>query len=176
MTLSESVYDVAYWVQQAALTALTDCDREAISTTYVGSGAIAFDDCCGTLVVVPERVFRSQQFPAEDTTEIICFDGMIAIEISVILLRCTPVVDDRGRAPSQSSLNTAHESLLGDAAVIYNVLTGQFPSNWERTNPSQTFIGAQGGCIGFESRLVIGIDQSKFFICCDDPEPEYPLP
>lgn len=174
MSISPSTFDVAQWVQQTSLTALADCGREAISTTYVGSGAIAWDDCCGTLVVVPERVFRSQEFPGEDTNEVICFDGLIAIELNVVLLRCVPVVDDRGRAPSESSLQLAYEKLLGDAAVIYNALTSQFPDYWERTNPAQTFVGAQGGCIGVETRFTIGIEQSQFGICCANPTPHEP--
>lgn len=174
MSLSTSTFDVAQWVQQTALTALSDCGRDAITRSYVGSGAIAWDDCCGTLVVVPERVFRSQEFPNEDTDEVICFDGMIAIELNVMLLRCVPVVDDRGRAPSASLLQVAYDKLLGDAAVLYNALTSQFPDYWERTNPAQTFIGAQGGCIGVETRFTIGLEQSQFGICCAEPEPHQP--
>ena len=171
MSLSPSTADVAQWVQQTVLTALSDCNREAISTSYIGSGQIAWDDCCGTVVVVPERVYRSQEFPSEDTNEVICFDGLIAIDLTVILLRCVPVVDDRGRAPSAASLQIAYNNLLGDAAVIYNSLTGQFPDYWERTNPAQTFVGAQGGCIGVETRIVIGLEQSQFGICCAEPIP-----
>ena len=174
MSISPSTFDVAQWVQQTALTALEDCGRESISTTYVGSGAIAWDDCCGSLIVVPERIYRSSEFPAEDTTEVICFDGLIAVELNVILLRCIPVVDDRGRAPSESSLQTAYSNLLGDAAVIYNALTGAFPDYWERTNPAQAFIGAQGGCIGVETRLTVGLEQTQFGICCAEPIPHEP--
>jgi hypothetical protein len=174
VSISPSAHDVAQWVQQTSLTALADCNREPISLTYVGSGAIAWDDCCGTLVVVPERIYRSTSFPAEDTDEVICFDGLIAIELSVLLLRCVPVVDERGRPPSQNALETAYADLLGDAAVIYNALTSQFPDYWERTNPAQTFIGAQGGCIGVETRFIIGLEQSQFGICCAEPEPHQP--
>ena len=172
--ISTSVSDVANWLLTHSLTALADCGRAPISTYYVGSGEVAWDDCCGSLVVTPERVFRSQAFPAEDTEEVICFDGLIAIEFTVLLLRCVPVVDDRGRAPQDSALATAHAELLGDAAVIYNALTGPFPDYWERTNPAQVFVGAQGGCIGVETRLIIGLEQSQFGICCAEPTPHEP--
>jgi hypothetical protein len=174
VSLSPSTFDVAQWLQQTSLTALADCNREPISTSYVGSGQVAWDDCCGTLVVVPERVFRSSAFPAEDTDEVICFDGLIAIEFSVMLLRCIPVIDERGRAPKDTAMEVAYANLLGDAAVIYNALTSQFPDYWERTNPSQTFIGAQGGCIGVETRLIVGLEQSQFGICCAEPVPHDP--
>jgi hypothetical protein len=172
--ISPSTIDVAQWLLTHAETALADCGRDAISTSYVGSGEIAWDDCCGSLVVTPERVYRSQEFPAEDANEVICFDGLIAIEFTVLLLRCVPVVDDRGRAPSESAMQVAYNNLLGDAAVIYNALTGPFPDYWERTNPVQTFVGAQGGCIGVETRIIIGLEQSQFGICCANPTPHDP--
>lgn len=172
--ISPSTIDVAQWLLTHAETALADCGRDSISTSYVGSGEIAWDDCCGTLVVTPERVYRSQVFPSEDATEVICFDGLIAIEFTVLLLRCVPVVDDRGRAPSESAMQVAYNNLLGDAAVIYNAMTGPFPDYWERTNPTQTFVGAQGGCIGVETRIVIGLEQSQFGICCAEPTPHDP--
>lgn len=174
MSISPSTIDVAQWLLTTTKQALIDCNRETISTSYVGSGSIAWDDCCGTLVVTPERVYRSQQFPTEDTDEVICFDGLIAIEFVVLLLRCVPVVDDRGRAPEDSAMQVAYNNLLGDAAVIYNALTGVFPDYWERTNPSQTFVGADGGCIGVETRITIGLEQSRFGICCTEPEPHEP--
>jgi hypothetical protein len=172
--ISTSTLDVASWVLATAKTALEDCGRDPISTSYVGAGEIAWDDCCGTLIVVPDRVYRSQEFPSEDTSEVICFDGFIAIDFAVTLLRCVPVVDDRGRAPEDTALAVAYADLLGDAAVIYNALTGAFPEYWERTNPSQTFLGAQGGCIGVETRITIGLEQSRFGICCTNPEPHEP--
>ncbi len=172
--ISVSAHDVASWALATARQALEDCGRDAVSTAYVGSGEIAWDDCCGTLVVVPDRVYRSQEFPAEDTSEVICFDGYIAIDLVVTLLRCVPVVDDRGRAPSETALATAYQDLLGDAAVIYNSMTGPVPDDWERTNPAQTFLGAQGGCIGVETRITIGLEQSQFGICCTVPEPHEP--
>lgn len=174
MSISPSTVDVAQWVLDTTKQALIDCNREAISTSYVGSGSIAWDDCCGTLVVTPERVYRSQQFPTEDTDEVICFDGLIAIEFVVLLLRCVPVVDERGRAPEESAMQVAYNNLLGDAAVVYNALTGVFPDYWERTNPAQTFVGADGGCIGVETRVTIGLEQSRFGICCSEPEPHEP--
>lgn len=172
--ISTSSSDVAGWVLATGLQALSDCGRAPISTSYVGSGEIAWDDCCGTLVAVPERIYRSEQFPIESTGEVICFDGFIAISVNLILLRCVPVVDDRGRPPSESALALAHQDLLGDAAVLYNALTGAFPDDWERTNPAQTFLGAQGGCIGVETRIIIGLEQAQFGICCTNPVPHEP--
>lgn len=174
MTLSQSTLDVAQWLLDTSLHALDDCDRDPISRAYVAAGEIAWDDCCGMLVVAPERVYRSQVFPSESTDEELCFGGYIAVEYVVLLVRCVPTVDDRGRAPSAADLQAAYDSLLGDAAVVFNALTSPLPEYLVRSTVAQSFTGAQGGCIGVESRLVIGFEQDRFAICCTEPVPHEP--
>ena len=174
MTLSQSALDVAQWLLATSELALSDCGREPISRSYVAAGDIAWDDCCGMLVVAPERVYRSQTFPAESTDEEICFGGYIAVDYVVLVVRCVPTVTDQGRAPSVSSLQAAYDSILEDAAVIYNAVTGDLPDYWVRSSVAQTFVGAQGGCIGVETRLTIGIEQDRWSICCSEPAPHEP--
>lgn len=174
MTLSQSALDVAQWLLATSELALSDCGREPISRSYVAAGDIAWDDCCGMLVVAPERVYRSQTFPAEATDEEICFGGYIAVDYVVLVVRCVPTVTDQGRAPSVSSLQAAYDSILEDAAVIYNAVTGDLPDYWVRSSVAQTFVGAQGGCIGVETRLTIGIEQGRWSICCSEPAPHEP--
>lgn len=174
MTASISSLDIAEWLLSTTGTALADCGRDPISRAYVAAGQIAWDDCCGMLVVAPERVYRSQTFPAEATDEEICFGGYIAIEYLVLLVRCVPTVDDRGRAPSVADLQAAYDSLLGDAAVVYNAVTSTLPDYWVRSSVSQSFTGAEGGCIGVETRLTIGIEQDQWSICCAEPQPHVP--
>lgn len=174
MTISPSTFDVAEWLLNTSHQALTDCGREPISRAYVAAGEIAWDDCCGMLVVAPERVYRSDEFPTEAANRELCFGGIIAIQYVVLLVRCAPTVDDRGRAPSAADLQAAYTNLLGDAAVIYNAIVGPMPDYWMRATPAQTFVGAQGGCIAVETRVVIGIEQDKFGICCTNPVPHDP--
>ena len=174
MTLSTSSLDIAEWLLNTTETALNDCGRDPINRSYVAAGEIAWDDCCGMLVVAPERVYRSQTFPGEATDEEICFGGYIAINYVVLLVRCVPTVDDRGRAPSVADLQAAYDSLLGDAAVVYNAVTSDLPDYWMRSSVAQTFLGAEGGCIGVETRLTIGIEQDQWSICCAEPQPHVP--
>lgn len=174
MTLSQSTVDVATYFLNGSLTALADCGRDPISTAYVAAGQVAWDDCCGTLIVAPERVYRSQTFPAEFTDLELCDGGLLVVELVVLLLRCVPVVDDRGRAPSAATLAAAYQSLLDDAAVIHNVVTGPIPDYWMRATPTQTFVGAEGGCVGVETRVRIGLEQEEWAICCAEPAPHEP--
>jgi hypothetical protein len=75
-------------------------------------------------------------------------------------------VNDRGQSPTAQALTAAHQSVLNDAAVIWNVAVGELPEGWQRANVDQTFVGAQGGCIGVETRLSIGLAQSVWCPTC----------
>lgn len=172
--ISQSTEDIAQWLLATSAQALDDCGRDPVSRAYVAAGEISWDDCCGMLVVAPERVYRSEAFPAEAPDRELCFGGVLAIEFVVLLVRCVPTVDERGRAPSAAALQAAYSELLGDAAVIYNAVVGPMPDYWMRATPSQTFVGAQGGCIAVETRVVLGIEQDKFGVCCTNPVPHEP--
>ena len=149
------------------LAALVACDRPPITEHYVAAGAVAWDSCCGLLVVAPERVFRSAQFPAEGTTDYVCETSLLVVDIVVLLLRCVPTVDDRGMPPTPDAMDAAYADALTDAAIIWNELVGEKPEGWDRANVDQTFSGATGGCIGVETRMQVGLAQSVW--CPDCP-------
>ncbi len=130
-----------------------------ITTGYVGAGFVAWDDCCGQLVVAPERVYRSERFPVEFAELERCSAGFLVIDVVVLLVRCVPVVDDQGHPPAVAALDGAYAAVLADAATVWQVMAGPLPDNWERAGLNQTFLGAEGGCIGVETRMKVGIDQ-----------------
>ena len=165
-----SAFDIAdYWLG-VVHDALAECDRDPVSRAYVAAGEIAWDDCCGMLVVAPERIYRSQVFPTENGNEELCFGGYLVVDLLVLIVRCVPTVDDRGRAPSANALQAAYRNVIEDAAVVWNTVTGFLPDEMVRANVAQTFVGAQGGCIAAETRFTIGVEQTGFAICCP-PEP-----
>lgn len=174
-TYSVSAADLSQWVLDTNLAALVACNRPPITTAYVAAGLAAWDDCCGSLIVAPERVFHSTTFPVEDTGEVICFEGLIAVQFVVILLRCMPTMDSRGNPPTAAQMQAAYGGLMDDAAVVMNAMSGDLPDgSWERTSCAQTFVGADGGCIGVETRFTIGIPQQEWAICCSEPVPHVP--
>lgn len=134
---------------------LKDCGRAPVQS-YVAAGAIAWDDCCGLLVVAPERVYRTARFPQEGPDARGCYDGLIAVSIIVLLLRCVPVLDDKGQPPPVSELDAAYNDALIDASVIWDALASI--QSYETASQEQQFVGAQGGCIGIESRIILGVD------------------
>lgn len=148
---------------------LTDCGF-TIGTSYVGAGLLAWDDCCGMLVVVPERIYRTARWPAEGPDENNCYGGELAVQLVVLWLACIPTVDDRGRAPSAAALQAAYTEFLRAAAVIWNAMLG-LPDEWRwlSTGQSQTFLGTEGGCIGVETRLTVGLDQERWCPPCPEP-------
>jgi len=146
--------------------ALVLCDHD-VQTAYVAAGTVAWDNCCGQLVVAPERVYRTARFPLEGPDENGCYDGLIALDLVVLLLRCVPVIDSDGSVPDDVELGAAYASILQDAAVIWDVLaTTALPDWWDRANQTQTFVGAEGGCIGVESRVTLGVDAELWCAEC----------
>jgi len=145
--------------------ALTDCGRPDLTRVFVAAGLVAWDDCCGMLYVAPERIYRTAIFPLEGTAEgLNCFRGSLTLDMVVTLLRCVPVINSRGQVPAVNLVEDAYASLMTDAAVIWNTLSG--PSMpWDIANLSQAFVGAEGGCIGVESRLALGLDADRWFAC-----------
>jgi hypothetical protein len=127
------------------------------------------------LVVAPERIYKSATFPTQNADEELCWGGYLTIDLLVLLVRCVPVLDDRGRAPSASALSTAYQRLIDDGAVVYNAVTAALPDReWMRALPTQTYSGAEGGCIAVETRFTIGIPQNEWALCCAEAVPWVP--
>lgn len=160
-----SPHTIANWALCLVGDALINANRPEVQRAYVAAGQVAWDDCCGMLVAAPERTYRSVEFPVEFTAEEDCYLGVIVVELVVLLVRCVPTVDDRGRAPAAEALDAAYRSLLDDAAVVWNALIcADLYDEWQRANLSQTFVGADGGCIGVETRVTIGVPWTRWRI------------
>lgn len=161
----ESAADVCeLWLSRCS-EALAACNADEITTSYVAAGAAAWDDCCGTLIAAPERVYRTVTFPLEGQSNDPCETAELAVDVVILLLRCVPTIDDKGRVPGQDKLIDAYQRILGDAATIWNAVRGELPEGWLRANISQTFVGAEGGCIGVETRFTIGLPQEDWCPC-----------
>lgn len=171
----ESAQTVAAAVLAQVLDALHTAGLGAdIRTDYVAVGTAVWDDCCGQLVVAPERVYRTNPrlgpFPTEGGSDGDCAGNPIAIDLNVLLVRCVPTVDDAGNAPAPADIEAAYNLVLAEAAVVWNVLVGPdivgdndgWGGEWDRANVSQTWVGAEGGCIGTESRITLGIPFNEF--------------
>lgn len=156
----DDLFEVAEYWRAVVLAALDVSGADPVTTTYTGVGLVAWDDCCGQLVMTPERVYRSVQFPLEAVEPERCWTGHEAVELLCTLVRCVPVPDDRGRAPSPAALSAAHAKVLADAQTVWCAMSSEIPADreWERSTLRQTFVGGLGGCISVETRMTVGVE------------------
>ncbi|MFD3848190.1 hypothetical protein ACFWVB_20155 [Streptomyces microflavus] len=150
-------------------------------------GAVAWDSCedpCGgteaggQLSVSVVRMYPSPQgtFPAEDRTvygvRSCTLPQVTAVELLVSLLRCVPGPTDEGCPPSCEELAAASKVLHTDMVTVYNALLCCFPTTTQRrrgpvfTLGQQRTVGPQGGCVGLEQRITVGLG------ACQCPEEE----
>lgn len=166
--IAASQLDVCELWLQRAYDELAACPTsEPIEASYVAAGATAWDSCCGLLVAAPERTYRSPSFPIEGQSDDDCETAMLVVDVLVLLLRCVPTIDDFGNAPKPAELSAAFNAIINDAAIVWNAVTGELPEGWQRANVDQAFVGAEGGCIGVETRLTIGLPQSEWCPDCE---------
>jgi len=166
--IAVSAVDVCELWLSRSLEALSACGADPIDTSYIAAGMVAWDSCCGLLVAAPERTYRSAQFPIEGTTDYVCESAFIVVDVVILLLRCVPTIDDRGNPPPVAGLSAAYQSVLNDAAIIWNVVNGELPDGWQRSGLDQGYVGAQGGCVGVETRLSVGLAQSLWCPTCTE--------
>jgi hypothetical protein len=161
-------FEVCEFVRAGIEADLIECGRQPVTTTYPGVGIVPWDDCCGQLVVGPERIFRTVSFPTEVATDEQCYGGDIAVSLLVTLVRCIPVPSSKGRVPTAAAIAAAHKNLLDDAAVVWKSVTAPYPVEyeWERALVDQQFVGASGGCIAVETRLTVGVSAEQWCGVC----------
>lgn len=145
--------------------ALEACGADPLNRVHVAAGFVAWDDCCGMLVTAPERIYRTAIFPNEGPDPNGCFDGFIAVDTVTLLVRCVSVLDDRGQPPSVAALAADYGEVLWEAGIVWDSLVQALPNEWESANLSQAFTGAEGGCIGVETRLTVGVDETVWCPC-----------
>lgn len=166
MTVPEFVsspFSVSSWLLCLVRDALENAGSAPLSRSMVAVGAVAWDDCCGMLVVAPESIYRSQEFPTEYAGEDYCWGGQITLSLVVLLVRCVPTVDDRGRPPTQQALEESSRSILADASTVWDaIVCAELPDEWERAGVRQSYVGGEGGCLGIETRVTIGIEQRSW--------------
>lgn len=168
--LAENPVAVAEVMMNRALAAIEACPTsEEIVESYVVIGELAWDECCGILAAAPLRTFKSAIFPTPLIDATNCDNSQLCVEIAVILLRCAPIIDAQGNAPSIEDMSASFASTANDAAVIMDAMMAEMPPGWERAALEQTFDGADGGCIAIDTRMTIGLPQTDWCIDCGTP-------
>lgn len=141
---------------------LIDCDRD-VGRAFLAAGAeVAHDNCCdGQLWVRLVDAFPSgRPFPSPDTSQP-CGITILAARLLVGIVRCAATVDDNGTAPDPAELTAEATGMNRDASILLSAiqccalpgLSAQAVRiiRWTPTGP-------QGGCVGGEWEIIIGID------------------
>lgn len=138
-------------------------------------GTPAFDSCTdpcggdgagGQLSVNIARWWPSTEFPTRDQA-VRGLTGCApapttAAEMVVTLLRCAPVVSERGCPPSCEELEAAARTVHVDAATVYSALQCCLPQTAGRRGRrfvmgEGRILGPQGGCVGVEQRVTVAL-------------------
>jgi len=168
VTAPASLYGVGEAILAQLQAALEAVGWPSDATAYVGAGSIAWDDCCGQIVVNPERTFRYLEFPAEATggeLSAACYPGDIGVIVSVVVLGCIPVVEDTGAPPDGFDIGAAHAEFHRLAAAVWNSLDAGLPDDeWELAGLSQNFLGPEGGCLAVETRFAVGLEEPAWCV------------
>lgn len=175
LSLMTVLYDVS--------AAIRDCVRDALATTDAGvpgnmrvcivPGMIAWDDCtCGQLALTVTQIYYSRTFPNQDNgASFNCQLPYVVADLTVGLLRCAPQPDaDSGQlSPSCVELDSAARVWFEDAdAVRRGVLCCLIDMKASRQIEgyalgAQSSTGPEGGCVGSEFHISIGL--SNCFTC-----------
>lgn len=174
------IYTEATWstLAESLLSAAYDRMTESSLITQAGlpsrvcvvPGSIAWDECpCGQLAIAVTRTYPSAQFPRElggdgltDQTQ--CGWPYMIADLTVQAVRCAPSPNERGEPPSCDALAYSSQIVLADAhAVMAGIRCKLADLESDRTiedyviRPT-TFIGPQGGCVGSELGLTVGVN------------------
>lgn len=172
----ETPYTVCSIVLAYVRDALDKAGR-GVGVATVAVGALVVDDCCdGILAVAPERIYQTTDpFPYELIAMEarhglrVCEEAPIAVDVSVALFRCVPVLNKAGNGPpDQDVVEGVYAEVLRDAAIVWGVVNGRELLGddgtgepvWLAARLSQTFTPAEGGCVGIETHVTLGVGQT----------------
>ena len=136
------------------LTAADDALDPAAGRVLVAPGAeVAWDACCEGSGQLWVRVVSVTDAGAVQPVRVLADGTRCAlpgwvVTVGVGVLRCSPVVDDRGRAPSADALTENASQLLADMDALAGVIVCAGLQGW--SDLLWTPLGPEGGCAGGE--------------------------
>lgn len=130
-------------------------------------GGIVWDECeCGLLVAYVSRIYLSDTFPLEASVSS-CATGWLVGDLIFQLVRCTPVMNDSGMAPSCEALNESSLQVTQDAWYLTNTVACELDQLRDSDDivdylvRSTQIQGATGGCVGSELIVTVAIERRE---------------
>lgn len=127
-------------------------------------GAIAWDQCeCGMLAGSVSRIYYTESFPVESTATS-CQNGILAAEIVLQLLRCSPAPNGMNEtAPSTAELDQNAQDVTADGWTMLTTVACRLAAMEDNRDIMQylvrplVFAGPMGMCAGSELVVVVAL-------------------
>lgn len=154
------------------------CRRGVVPGALVAADAC--DDGCGTpppgeypgqLTVNVVRIYSStrQDFPRETFTVRSLKDCIppqtTAVELAVTVFRCTPLPTDGGCPPTVEEMSASALQQHADMMAVQTAVLCCFAATDATRRDGRRYVlgqsasvGPQGGCVGFEQRVTVALD------------------
>lgn len=146
--------------------ALEGIDRPVCdSGTTVGPPVVGLAQCCdcgcadcgsGQVSAFLERVFPADGDTLQQATRVEnCRPGVTAADITVVVTRCYPRIDETGNMPNLETTSTAADELNIDVATVWQALKCCGPKIVFRESAVDS--DPDGGCSAFAVRVTVPV-------------------
>lgn len=176
MAADVRAYTLAGRLLTCAQDRLEDTSGGAADNACVITGALAWDCSCSDLTVALKSTYTSSSFPTPSATTAAsfgsgrCGEPIIAITMTITMLRCVTGADNAGRMPSCATLTADALTAVEDAAAIRDGVICCLSEMLREKDPvthtstivgfttgAQTWVGPQGSCMGSAMDVTLGI-------------------
>lgn len=159
----EAMYDIASLLLGAVKDDLTTLGV-TLNRVCVVPGQIAWDECeCGQLVVSLYRMWWSNDFPEEATSETHCNESLLCGQFTFAYQTCAPNPIGNAIAPTCEALDTSAQTVMAAAWQMFTTLTCEtqaLADNYQIMGRKLNSIypkGPDGGCVGAEVQVSVAI-------------------
>lgn len=154
------VIDVASRIVTGCATALDDAGLPA-NRAFVTSGEVAWDDCsCGQLALSISGTYRTESIrnAQQQRSGSGCHSSLVVVDMRLSIIRCVPIPDINGIAPTPAALTAAAVDSENDKFIVGTTLSCLLDTMLNGTPRliqdyeigDQLSIGPLGGCGGSE--------------------------
>lgn len=110
----------------------------------------------GQATVSIVRSYPSRNFPEPDESG--RCDAYLAVELSISVYRCAPVIGESGELPPVSEYELSTEILLADAEAMKCAIVCCLPAGYQFIVGEWSMIIPSGGCMGGTMTALIAIE------------------
>jgi len=161
-----AVMDIATPLLAGVVAVLATSTGGPVAHNYITWGEVVHDWCqddCGQAVLSIGSTYPSNDFPSPYVGSINCDPVLLAVNMSLEIIRCVPVPDENGNPPLDSALTAATSTMLSDAHVSRETVRCLL-NGYREAQPqliqnyyigTSTPVGPSGGCGGSRLEFIV---------------------